>query len=322
MLFLKHNGSALIKFSLVFAVLFVTSCGTNASPSLQIKGVEEIKLASGGSISASDTLWDPTGNRIVVSSYIVPTSKIFLLDLNNGETLLLYETNGSAGATDWTPDGRFITAFIDTKDGDGIWNLDPTNEKPPAFITTGHEASWSPDGAKLAVWDHSPWIPSGENTEKLCIIDIQSKKEDVVFEVKGKDLLATGLSWSTSGEYIAFSLSIEHQASQIYLLDVNTNIVSKITDDENDHWSPSWSPDSQLVAYVSMPSISSESSIMISTIDGKCKVSVPGIANMWAVAWSPDGKQLSFDWRNTKIYLADLGTIFERDILTEGIDCS
>jgi Tol biopolymer transport system component len=322
MLFLKHINPALAKFSLVFAVFFVPSCTTNASFPSQIKGVEEIKFASGEAISASDTLWDPTGNKIVISNYIAPTSKIYLLDLNNSETLLLYETGGSAGATDWTPDGRFITAFIDTKDGEGIWNLDPNNIKPPAFITTGHEASWSPDGTKLAVWDHSPWILSGENTEKLRIIDMQSKKEDVVFEVKGKDFLATGLAWSTSGEYIAFSLSIDHQASQIYLLDMNTNVALKITDDENDHWSPSWSPDSQLVAYVSMPSKSSESSIMISTIDGKCKVAVPGIANMWAVAWSPNGKQLLFDWRNTKIYLVDLYTIFGKDILTEGINCS
>ncbi|GAB4449729.1 MAG: hypothetical protein OHK0041_11160 [Anaerolineales bacterium] len=269
-----------------------------------------------------DPLWDPIGNRIVVNNYIAPTSKIYLLDLENSGTVILYETNSSAVAKDWTPDGQLITAFIDTKDGDGIWNIDPTNEKPPVFITTGHEASWSPDGTKLAVLDHSPWLSSEENIEKLRIIDIQSKKEDVIFDVKGKDFLATGLSWSPSGERIAFSLSTDHQSSQIYILDVNTGVVSKITNDENDHWSPSWSPNSQFVAYVNRSPKTFENSIVISTINGKCKVPVPGITDVWSVAWLPNGKQLLFSWRNTKIYLADLDTIFGRDILTEGIRCS
>lgn len=319
MLFLKHIYLLLAKASLIFVVLFVTSCTLNASSPEHIRGIEGIKFAAEG--SNFDPLWDPIGNRIVVNNYIASTSKIYLLDLENSETVILYETNRSAVAKDWTPDGQLITAFIDTKDGDGIWNIDPTNEKPPVFITTGHEASWSPDGTKLAVLDHSPWIPSGENTEKLRIIDIQSKKEDIIFEVKGKDFLATGLSWSTSGEHIAFSLSTDHQSSQIYILDVNTGVVSKITNDENDHWSPSWSPNSQFVAYVNRSPKTFENSIVISTINGKCKVPVPGIADVWSVAWSPNGKQLLFSWRNTKIYLADLDTIFERDILTEGINC-
>jgi Tol biopolymer transport system component len=244
-----------------------------------------------------------------------------LHDLENGKTVLLYETNGSAVAKDWTADGQLISSFIDTKDGEGIWNIDPTNEKPPAFITTGHEASWSPDGAKLAVLDHSPWIPSGENTGKLRIIDMQSKKEDVVFEIKGKDFLATGLSWSTSGEYIAFSLSTDYQSSQIYILDINTGVASKLTNDGNDHWSPSWSPDSQLISYVNRSPKTFENSIVISTIDGKCKVPVPRIADVWSVAWSPNGKQLLFSWRNSNIYSIDLQAVFGVDIAAKGIHC-
>ena len=319
MLFQKLN--CLAKFCLVFAVVFAPSCATNASSPARIKGVEEIKFVSNGSISISDALWDPTGNRLVINTYVVPSSKIYLLDLNSGEALLLYEIDGSAAATDWTPDGKFITAFIDTKDGEGVWNIDPNNNKPPKFITTGHEAAWSPDGTQLVMLDHSPWIPSTEHTENLRIIDVQSGKEETPFEVKANDILATGLSWSRNGKYVAFSLSMDHGREQIYILDVNTGVVSKITDAENDLWSPSWSPDSQFISYVKRSPKTFESSIVISTIDGKCKVSVPGITDVWSVAWSPDGKQLLFNWRNT-IYLADLDTIFERDLLTEGIICA
>ncbi len=321
MLFSSKSYLKLAAFAIIFTSAFVSGCTKNLSSPLQGRGIEEIKFVSNGSISVSDALWDPTGKKIVINNYAVPTSKIYLLDLDNGEAFLLYANNGSAGATDWTPDGRFITAFIDTKDGDGIWNLDPNNNKPPEFITTGHEAAWSPDGTRLAVLDHSPWIPSSEYTEKLRIIDVQNRNEETPFEIKASVILATSLSWSKNGKYIAFSLSTDHGSEQIYILDVNTNIVSKITDDENDHWSPSWSPDSQFISYVKRSPKTFENSIVISTIDGKCKVSVPGITDVWSVTWSPNGKQLLFNWRNSNIYVADLEVVLGRDILTEGIDC-
>lgn len=309
----------LATFGIIFTAIFVSGCTQPFSHPSKIKGVEEIKFVSDG--SKSDPLWDPTGKKIVINNYVAPTSKIYLLDLNSGEASLLYEMGGGAAATDWTPDGKFITAFIDTKNGEGIWNIDPNNNKPPEFITTGHEAAWSPDGTQLAVLDHSGWIPSSEYTEKLRIINMQSGKEATVFEVKANDILATHLSWSKNVKYVAFSLSTNHQSSQIYILDVNTKVASKLTNDDNDHWSPTWSPDSQFVAYVNMPFISSESSIVISTMDGKCKVSVPAIKDVASVAWSPNRKQLLFNWRNSNIYVADLEVVLGRDILTEGINC-
>lgn len=314
--FPRKKSLVVATVSIMLTSLFVSGCAQNLSSPSKINGVEEIKFVSDG--SKSHPLWDPTGKRIVINTYVVPNSKIYLLDLNSGEASLLYEIGGSANATDWTPDGKFITAYIDTKDG--IWSLDPSNEKQPAFLTTGHEAAWSPDGTRLAVLDHSPWIPSTVHTEKLRIINMQSGEDETIFEVKANDIFATDLTWSRNGKYIAFSLSTDHGRRQIYVLDVNTSVVTKITDDENDLWSPSWSPDSQLISYVNRSSKTFENSIVISTIDGKCRVSIPGITDVWSVAWSPNGKQLLFNWRNS-IYLANLDAVFGKDILTEGIDC-
>jgi Tol biopolymer transport system component len=275
-----------------------------------------VKLATNG--SKFDPLWDPAGKRIIVNNYRAPTSKIYLIDLEKDEVTFTYETSGTAVAKDWTPNGELITAFINTNEGEGIWIIDPTNIEQPAFMTTGHEATWSPDGSQLAVLDHSPSI---QNTEKLRIIEIQSKREDIAFEVKGNNILATDLSWSRDGKHIAFSLSTNHQASQIYILDVNTKTASQLTHDKNDNWSPTWSSNNQLISYVSRSPTTFENLIVISTIDGKCKVSLPDITDVWSVAWSPKGNQLLFSWRNSNIYLADLEVVLGRDISVKGIDC-
>ncbi len=320
MLFIKHNYLVIVKLGLFFTLLLTTSCKPNTISPDHVNGVREVKVASEEPIA--DPLWDPTGRLVVINSYLAPMSRIYLFDFESGKLVLLYEAGGSAVAEAWTPDGKWITSFIDTAHyEEGIWNIDPSNKEPPIFVTTGHDASWSPDGSQLAVWDHSPWVPSGENTERLRIIDMQSKEEDTPFKVKGKDISATGLSWSTNGEYIAFSLNVDHQGGQIYVLDVKTKIATKITNDKDDHWSPSWAPNNQLISYVSR-STNFDNSIVVSTADGKCKAPVPGITDVWSVAWSPTGKQLLFGWRNARIYLIDLDTIFERDILTEGIICS
>jgi Tol biopolymer transport system component len=102
--------------------------------------------------------------------------------------------------------------------------------------------SWSPDGKNIIL------ASKAGGYDALSIIDVETAKvmRSVKFDFDG----IYSPSWSPKGDEIAFAAT-KNGHCDIYVLNLNDNKLTKITDDIFSDLSPSWSPDGRYIAFAS-----------------------------------------------------------------------
>ena len=199
----------------------------------------------------------------------------------------------------WSPDGRYLS-FTSSRQGKArgtqVWLLDRAGGE--AFQLTdvkgrlqGYE--WSPDSKRLAlvIGDPDPDSarPPADTTQgsgasprsrapKPIVIDRYKYKQDVQ----------------------GYLLSGRH--TYIYLFDIATKKLDRLTNGKVDESSPSWSPDGSRIAFMSNrnPDPDREPSSQIFVVDAKPGSGETALSPITSrggrsrVEWSPDGKWIAF----------------------------
>jgi hypothetical protein len=209
-----------------------------------------------------------------------------------------------------SPDGKYL-AFLSEKDlfGIDLFLADAKTgkiiRKLSSQISNSHiddfnflesAGAWSPDGKQFAFSIFS----KGRN--QLLIINVEN----------GSTVLRTGmeqveqfgnLTWSPNGKDIAFSGMVEGQ-SDIFSYNLDTKIITQITNDEYSDYAPSYSPDGKKIVFSSdRAAIQSGNfnavnpiNLTIYDIETKALTNVPVFpgANNLNAQFSGDSKRLFF----------------------------
>lgn len=118
-------------------------------------------------------------------------------------------------------------------------------EVDPHFSSLGFiysAGTWSPTGDRVA------FAATYKDRPALTILDIKSDKEtrELHFRHFGEIL---NPAWSPDGRYIAFS-ALEGGVSDIFIYDLQSDSLERITDDSYADIHPAWSPDGKQLAFV------------------------------------------------------------------------
>ncbi len=289
--------------------LVLASC-TSRSPILSQPGITHIGPTDGG---LGNPIWSPSGKSMVathITNVHSWSSEIFILDLSTNQIRSIEKTDyGNLKALSWSPDGTQI-AFSSERGGDwpeGIWLVDVIGTAQKQLLTEGYDATWSPDGNNMAIF--STLLESGNETRVLSILDLKTMNKNVVFSGMGKYTDTQGLAWSPDGTKLMFSFgkqgkdaAIRFSNVDIYVLEISTGKITKITNDGINS-DPKWSPNSSLIAYIKHTAGDLDFKIIVSYDDGRCSRQITTSA--YSTDWSPDGKQLAFDYAGN-IYALDL----------------
>ena len=195
----------------------------------------------------------------------------------------------------WSPDGKYLT-FTSSRPGpakgDQIWLLDRTGGEARQFTNVkgrlqGYE--WSPDSKTLAIVLGDP-DPDADNSGDSGAAPAKPKTP--------KPIVIDRYKYKQDGQ--GYLLSDRH--SYIYLFDIATKKLDRLTTSKWDEASPSWSPDGSRIAFVSNhnadPDRDPSNQIYVAGAKAesveKAITPVTVHAGRGKPEWSPDGKSIAF----------------------------
>lgn len=101
--------------------------------------------------------------------------------------------------------------------------------------------TWSPDGDKFA------FVVFSKGRNRLAIVDINRTRRIREIDIKGIDAFSNP-AWSPDGRKIVFSGMVDG-VTDLYLFNMNSGVVEKLTDDITSAIHPSWSADGNYIVF-------------------------------------------------------------------------
>ncbi len=156
-----------------------------------------------------------------------------------------------AGVAGNRKDQELDIVLISTKDGQVIRNLTPGFDKdrgfeyiavPGARWNTVPWMSWSPVGDRLAYFART------EKQRSLVIQNVVTDKTEQRIELKTVDVPESP-EWSTDGRTIYFS-ALKSAIGDIWAMNLETQELTNLTDDEFADYAPTVSPDGKTLVYI------------------------------------------------------------------------
>jgi len=166
-------------------------------------------------------------------------NQIYFMRPDGGEARKVTDDKYGVSSYEWSNDGKYLAYLGGKTEERQIWIM--PGEGGKAEKLTNHKIPirsflWNPSGKKIYF----------AATAHLWEIDIETREEK---RLTGENKYS--VSWiviSDDGTKIAFIGS--SKKSEVYLLDLKTNIISRITNNAVSEWSLSFSPDSKWLAFI------------------------------------------------------------------------
>ncbi len=211
--------------------------------------------------------WSPDGKWLAHSgpgNTNDGTDWLYLFDCrsNNKRVLTLWERQGhfephpdGGGHPAWSPDGdrvafnrrvdwhtnpEIFIVSIDTSSG-----IKETRVTNNPFRDTLYD--WSPDGARLLIKSSLTEIGTYDESSDLYTVNTDGSDKQKILEIN-ESFGAIQPRYSPDGIYIAFIRTGD--VRDIYIMNADGSDISRITNNELDERSLSWSPDSSRLVFV------------------------------------------------------------------------
>src|SRR5690606_23329238 len=116
------------------------------------------------------------------------------------------------------------------------------NDRVDGFNIFESSGTWSPYGNQFAFSVFS------EGKNKLVIVDVAKAGREQEIDIPGVDAFSNP-AWSPDGKTILISGLVDGR-NDLFLYDLHTRKVSRLTNDVYAEMQPTWSPDGRYIAFV------------------------------------------------------------------------
>jgi len=195
--------------------------------------------------------WSPDGKMIAYTSYQSLVPGLYILNIYEG-TRTAVSLKGNNFSPAWSSDGKKL-AFCSSMDGNSeIYTADASedNIKRKSFaikrltFNSGIDTapSWSPTGREIV------FTSDRGGTPQIYVMDAEgSNVRRISF---GGSTYLDSPAWSPAGDKIVFVARVE-SLFDLYLLNIRTRQIAKLTESNARNESPSWSPDGRHIVFTS-----------------------------------------------------------------------
>jgi Tol biopolymer transport system component len=244
--------------------------------------------------------WSPDGRTLAYQSDQEGNWDIWVAQAGSGQAV-----NRTADSTaddqlpSWSPDGQWI-AFFSGREGGGYFVMAavggtprkvvpwPPNEQYPVA------AQWSHDGKQLA------YVLGQRSAPRLEILTVASgASRTVALPERPRNKAIVDLSWSPDDRWLAYGRGLETHSTtyELWLTRVSDGASVRLTDGSKKEQSPTWSPDSRALFFISDRGGTLD--LWQQDLDGDGRLTGPpkqvtaGMEMIHALL-SPDGKRLIY----------------------------
>jgi len=234
--------------------------------------------------------WSPEGSRV---AYQDSDNSLWVTQLT-GSSVQLREL---AFYPSWSPDGTQI-AFASFGSSAGYFVM-PALGGGARKILAEEDADlgrpvWSPDGSRLAGVTQDP----SSGRPRLEIITLQSMTSTYV-PLAGRETWRADMSWSANGDLVAYLDAVANtpDVTQLWVVRLSDGHATALTDGMTNARTPSFSPDSRVVYYVSnrggSPDLWAQALAPDGSVVGDPRRVTTGVG-MSTAAFSRDGSKLAY----------------------------
>jgi tricorn protease len=191
--------------------------------------------------SITFTELSPKGNYVSIISrgrlFVAPTTGDRWVEINRKSGIRFQEAHFL--------DERTL-AYVSDESGEfEIWKANSDGSGGQQQLTKGSKIMIrnvvvSPDGKNIAYIDRN---------ETLRVIDANNGAAK--FQYTDKDFGLSDVTWSSNGQYLTFTRSLENFNQQIQVVDMTTNKMTSVTSDRLDSYSPDWSANNHWLYFLS-----------------------------------------------------------------------
>jgi TolB protein len=197
--------------------------------------------------------WSPDGKMIASTSYQNLIAGLYIQLIYEARKIPVSLKGGNFSPA-WSPDGKKL-AFNSTRDQDGnseiyVADIDEDSLKRGSFrikrltFNPGSDVapSWSPTGRQLV------FVSDRGGTPQIYTMDAEgSNVQRVSF---GGSTHCDSPAWSPAGDRIVYIARVEN-IFDLYILNLRTQQISKLTESNARNESPSWSSDGRHIVFTS-----------------------------------------------------------------------
>jgi dipeptidyl aminopeptidase/acylaminoacyl peptidase len=256
------------------------------------------------------------GSRLIA---YVSNQRLFVMGTDRSDPIQLTEEGWYVEDFLWSPDGTRIAfmAYVCDPDPDtctqALYSVQPDGGGPMRITPDPGSSGRSClsrgrlMGRRSRIARTSPAISPRRRHHDIRLLTADgSGRAAPAFPVwRGGAGAADHLAWSPDGTQIAFEAAIEDmEDSKIYLLDVRTSELTRLTDEAGLDWGPAWSPDGSRIAFLT--DRAGETGLFLIHRDGSDLAQLALSADSETLPqWSPDGAQIAYT-ADDDIYLANV----------------
>lgn len=225
--------------------------------------------------------WSPDGTEILYTTFIHSNPDVFLYSLNGARRRPVSQRQGLNSAAAFSPDGSRIALTMSRGEIPHLYLIDrsgailkrltsgPSNNTSPSFAPNGQEIVFVSDRA---------------GNPQLYIMGLDGGNQRRITTEGFCDSPA----WSPRGDKIAFTMRRSGRGStfDIYVYDLGTGQITRLTQDERHNENPSWSPDGRFLVFSTTRSGKKELYIIAADGSSQRKVS-DMVSSSETPSWGP-----------------------------------